>query len=379
MQPEFEKPDFMENCSVDEIHERMMSNLPPDIDDTPGGFAYDFTRPTAIEKSELLEFYLTRVLMLAFPQYAWDEYLDLHGKQVHLTRHTAGYASGYLKITGDPGTEIEAGTVFCTPATEYAESIGFRSGEDYMIGEDGTVTVAVTAVESGPESNVPAGAVSLMEEPVESIESVTNPAPLSGGTEEESDDDFYDRIAEEYENSNTFLGNDRDYIRWAKEAGAGNCIVESAPDGPGTVTLVLVDTNGEPASTELCKTVYDYIISPDDRSSRLLPTACASLACVAAETYTVNYSCTGIVYDASTDLEQIKIDFKEAVQMVYEKAKMENILRYNDVRPILSRITGVEDFGEFYMNGSMKNISLEKTAYPKTGTLSFNREVTDGI
>ena len=97
-----------------------------------------------------------------------------------------------------------------------------------MIGEDGTVTVAVTAVESGPESNVPAGAVSLMEEPVESIESVTNPAPLSGGTEEESDDDFYDRIAEEYENSNTFLGNDRDYIRWAKEAGAGNCIVESA-------------------------------------------------------------------------------------------------------------------------------------------------------
>ena len=316
--------------------------------------------------------------MLAFPQYAWDEYLDLHGKQVHLTRHTAGYASGYLKITGDPGTEIEAGTVFCTPATEYAESIGFRSGEDYMIGEDGTVTVAVTAVESGPESNVPAGAVSLMEEPVESIESVTNPAPLSGGTEEESDDDFYDRIAEEYENSNTFLGNDRDYIRWAKEAGAGNCIVESASDGPGTVTLMLIDTNGEPASTELCKRVYDYIVSPNDRSARLLPTACALLTCISAETYVVNYTCTGILHDATTDIGQIQRAFKEAVQAVYVEAKTENILRYNDVRPILGQIPGLEDFEQFYMNGDMKNISLAKIAYPKTGTVQFSTGGTDG-
>ena len=36
MQPEFIKPDFLEDCSIDDIHRRMMNNLPADIDDMPG-------------------------------------------------------------------------------------------------------------------------------------------------------------------------------------------------------------------------------------------------------------------------------------------------------------------------------------------------------
>ena len=90
MQPEFLRPDFLEDCSVDDIHRRMMNNLPEDIDDMPGGFAYDLTRPTAIEKSEMLEFYMVRAIMAMFPQYAWDEHLDLHGQQVHRSEeHTS--------------------------------------------------------------------------------------------------------------------------------------------------------------------------------------------------------------------------------------------------------------------------------------------------
>ena len=50
-QPDFTQPDFMDGCSVEDIHGRMMSNLPGDIDDTPGGFPYDFTMPSAIEKA----------------------------------------------------------------------------------------------------------------------------------------------------------------------------------------------------------------------------------------------------------------------------------------------------------------------------------------
>ena len=37
---------------------RMMNALPEGIDDMPGGFPYDFTMPTAIEKSELIQFHL---------------------------------------------------------------------------------------------------------------------------------------------------------------------------------------------------------------------------------------------------------------------------------------------------------------------------------
>lgn len=74
MQPEFNRPEFLEGNSAEEIHERMMNNLPDDIDDMPGGFPYDMTMPAALEKDEIINFHIVRALMIAFPEYAWDEY-----------------------------------------------------------------------------------------------------------------------------------------------------------------------------------------------------------------------------------------------------------------------------------------------------------------
>lgn len=370
-QPDFIKPDFLEDCSVDEIHARMMNNLPADIDSTPGGFAYDFTRPTAVEKSEMLDFYMVRVLMAMFPQYAWEEMLDLHGQQVNLKRHQATAATGTLKITGEPGTEIEAGTIFSTPSTTSADSIEFETDEDCTIGLDGTVTVPVTASEEGSDGNVGANTVTLADDPMNEITAVTNESAMTGGTDEESDDDFYDRIAAEYANSNTFLGNDNDYVRWAKEAGAGGCVVDPAWNGPGTVRLVLVDTNGQPASAALCTAVYNYIVSPNDRTQRLLPTACAQLTCTAATTRAITFECTGLVFENTTDIDQIKAAFTTAVREVFEKAKEDELLRYNDVRPLISAINGVTDFDTFTMDGDTENIQLDADEYPEVGTLTF--------
>ncbi len=372
MQPEFIRPDFIENNSADEIHQRMMNNLPADIDDMPGGFPYDFTRPAAQEKEEIINYHLVRALMIAFPQYAWDEWLDLHGRQVHLDRHQPKKAHGNVKVTGIAGTEIAEGAVFCTAATEAGPAIEYRAAKGAVIGEDGTAVIPVEAVESGTGSNVAANAVTMMARPDKKVTGVRNPEPITGGTEREGDGDFYDRIAAEYENSMTYLGNDADYERWAKQAGAGGCIVVPAAEGPGTVKLVLVDTNGQPASEKLVQDVHDYIVSPGDRSKRLLPTACAQLICEAAITVKVDFMVTGLVYGDITDIEKIKQDFSAAVKQVYGTAKQEGILRYNDVRPLISGIVGVEDFGEFLMNGEMRNIMLGSQEYPETGALDFS-------
>lgn len=373
-QPDFIQPDFMDGCSVEDIHGRMMSNLPDDIDDTPGGFPYDFTMPSAIEKSELVMFHLTRALMVAFPQYAWDGWLDLHGQQAHVSRHEAAYATGYVLVEGEPGTEIEAGTVFCVPAEDGNLVIEYTADSSCTIGGDGNVTVAVTAVEAGPGSNVKAGSVSVMDEPLDGITKVSNPEPVTGGTARESDDSYYDRIAAEYENSMTYLGNDSDYKRWAQEAGAGDCIVDPAANGPGTVKLVLVDANGQPASDALAQAVYDYIVSPSDRTKRLLPTACAELSCVPAVTVKINYSCTGLQCDGTTTAAQVAKDFKEALKDVYAKAKPDGVLRYNDVRPVISSIAGVQDFDTFLVNGGISNIYFKSEEYPETGICEFSQE-----
>lgn len=372
-QPEFTMPDFLQGSSTEEIHERMMANLPPDIDDMPGGFPYDFTRPAAIEKDELINFHLVRSIMIAFPQYAWDEWLDLHGKQVNLPRHEPQKASGSIVVEGTTGTVILAGTVFCTAATDTGPSIEFTTDEDATIGEEGNVTIQITAVEAGPSSNVRADTITLMAKPDKSVTAVTNPDKITGGTERESDDDYFDRIAVEYDNSLTYLGNDTDYIRWAKEAGAGDCIVVPAANGPGTVKLVLVDANGQPANEKLVEDVYNHIVSPGDRSLRLLPTACSELSCVSATTVKINFVITGLQYDPSiTDIVTIKVDFSIKALAVYSKAKDSGVLRYNDIRPIISDITGVLDFDTFLVDGAMENIQLTSEQYPETGALDFS-------
>lgn len=373
MQPEFTNPDFMDNSSEDEIHSRMMANLPDDIDDMPGGFPYDFTKPAAIEKAEFINYHMARALMIAFPQFAWDEWLDLHGKQVHLPRQEPACASGYVLVSGANGTEISAGTVFCTPATDVSPAIEFATTETAVIGESGTAEISVMAVTAGSVSNVAANTICIMAKPNKNILSVTNPEPVIGGTEREGDDDYYDRIAAEYDNSMTYLGNDSDYVRWAKEAGAGDCIVISAYDGPGTVKLVLVDRNGRPANDTLRQTVYNHIVSPDDRSARLLPTACAKLTCVAAATVSISYTCTGLALDETTDIEKVKSDFRLALMTAYEKAKTEGVLRYNAVRPLVSAICGVKDFSSFLMNEGIENIQLSQEEYPETGILEFEQ------
>ena len=174
MQIKFVPPEFVENSSPEEIQRRMMNNLPEDIDDTPGGFPWDFTFPTAIQKAELIQFHLVRTLMLMFPMWAWGDWLDRHAEMCGLTRRPAGYASGVLTVEGDPGTRIKAGSVFATQATDTDSSLLFRVVEDMEIPKEGITEISVIATAPGTKSNVPAGAVKLMAVPIKGISSVVN-------------------------------------------------------------------------------------------------------------------------------------------------------------------------------------------------------------
>lgn len=371
--PEFIAPDFVSDSNPEDIQERMMNNLPADIDDMPGGFPYDFTMPTAQEKSELIQFHLVRTLMLMFPMWSWGEWLDLHGKQKGVIRKEANPASGYVTIEGIPETRIAAGFVVCTPATAVGSSIEYKLDEEVTIPEAGKVTVSVTAVYGGVDSNAKAGTVILMSKPIGGITKLYNEEDITGGTDEEKDTAFLERIMEKYESEGaSFIGNDSDYRRWSKEVtGIGDCIVVPTWNGPGTVKLVLVDSNGRPANDRLVQAVYDHIISPNDREQRLMPTGSADLTVVAADTKLISYSCTKLVYDSSTNLEQVIEDFKTAVMKYYAEAKMVNIVRFNKVHAILTNLPGVLDFEDLKMNGEEKNVSFDQDEYPETDKVQF--------
>jgi uncharacterized phage protein gp47/JayE len=371
---EFTPPEFVDGAEPEEIQQRMMDALPDGIDDMPGGFPYDFTMPTAIEKSELIQFHLVRTLMLMFPQYAWGNWLDLHAAAAGIERRPAGYASGSVTVTGDPGTVIPDGAIFCTEATDSTPALEYAADSMAIIPESGSVTVEVTAVEAGRESNTKKNTVVFALTSIKGLSTVNNPDDITGGTDVESDEDLLERIEEEnFRDGATFIGNDSDYIRWAKEVvGVGDCIVVPTWNGPGTVKLIIVDSNGEPANARLIEAVYDHIVSPHDRSLRLLPTACAELTVEAATTKKISYTCTGLVYDDTTDIPTIVSQFKELVMKEYSEAKVEGILVYNQVRPLITDIPGVSDFDTFLMNGAEENIPLSNDEYAATDQVDFS-------
>lgn len=133
-----------------------------------------------------------------------------------------------------------------------------------------------------------------------------------------------------------------------------------------------MDSNGSPANKVLVQAVYDHIVSPNDRSKRILPTGCAKLIVEAAETKTISYTCTGLAYDETTDIEQISKEFKELVAQEYIDAKKDGILIYNQVRALITDIPGVSDFDTFLMNEKEENIVLGKEEYAATGDTNFS-------
>lgn len=372
MEYEFVNPDFVEGNSEEEIQERMMANLPAGIDDMPGGFPYDFTMPTAIEKAEIINFIIPRTLMIMFPQFAWGDWLDLHGTQCGLTRKEATKAAGYVNLIGEDGVEIKEGTIFCTPATDTNSSIEFESMKTILV-KDGKAQIPIQAVQTGIDSNVSAGTITLALKPITGISSITNEIAITGGTELEEDDDFRERIMDANRNIGTsYIGNVADYKRWAMEVeGVGNVTVIPTPDGVGgKVKIIVVDSNGQPANEYILKEVYNHIMSPDDGSARLAPIG-SNIQVVAAESGMINYS-ANITVSKDIDIEVVKAEFNSAISEYYTEAKKEGILRHSRISALLSNTTGIKDFSELKINELSQNLIIEKDFYPITGTIDFS-------
>ena len=376
MAEKFITPEFVDNSDPDTIQSRMMNNLPVDISDMPADFPYDFTMPTAIEISRLIQYNLTRTLMLMFPMWAWGEWLDLHGVSAKVTRKQASRASGHVTVTGIAGTTIEEGTVFCTEGTTDVESVEFATTEEATIPEQGTVDIPVASVLTGATYNVTRNTVTLQKQPNENITSVTNKNPIRGGTDEEDDDTYRERILEKLRSAEvSFVGCDADYVRWAKEvSGVGSAVVEPEWKGPGTVKVVVADPDGSAVGEETLKAVENYIVSPKDRLKRLAPIG-ASVTISTVQDMTMKYRAV-IELESNYSVDNVKETFLSALKTYYRTAKDNEEIRYTVVSALLSNTAGVIDFSGLKINSGTDNIAVAADYYPVT-TLS-DLDFTEG-
>ena len=91
-------PDFLKETE-NEIHKRMLSNAPSDINIIEGDFFWDATRPTAIEVSNIKNIVLQHLLKLIFLQSTEDVYLDLLAAEYNMTKKPATYSIYIIKVS----------------------------------------------------------------------------------------------------------------------------------------------------------------------------------------------------------------------------------------------------------------------------------------
>jgi uncharacterized phage protein gp47/JayE len=380
-------PAFLQDQSPDEIHARMMNNLPDDIDKSEAQIPWDYTRPTAIELSEYSEYRLNEVIKLIFPQWSYGEYLDNHAQQRGLTRRAANQASGFLTITGIPGTVIPAGFLFAT-LSENAPSILFESlgratydiegnpvhnnpPMDAVIDATGELTLEIRAAEGGRSGNVAKDTIILMFKPIKGIVSVTNPEATTGGTERETDDVLILRILDVLRYGISYVGNDADYIRWGKSVpGVGAVKVLRLKHGPGTVELVVVDANGQPANSQIVAAVYDYIVSPNDDVKRLAPIG-ATVTVVSPILVLLNMT-VDITLNTGENPDTVKARFIENLGSYYVTTGLGKPVKYIFIHAVLAGTQGVSDFNNLLINGGMSNTSVGEDEFPVTGEVVFN-------
>jgi uncharacterized phage protein gp47/JayE len=366
---ELELPDFLNNSSEEEIHEKMLSNLPEDIDKSEGGFPWDFTRPTAIEIAELKEYVLVEVLKSLSPVTCEESYLlDYHADGRGLVRRESVNATGYVTVTAKAGLVIPLGYGFSTEADDEGNTIDFVTTEEVTVDSLGNAKIPIEAAEGGSASNVGVNTIVLHTgdetgELLDEIISVTN--------EEADDDTLRERIVE-YDRSHdiSYVGNVADYKRWALSVpGVGAVTVIPAKDDSGIIKIILMDQNGVPASKQIQDAVYNYIMRPDSESDRLAPPN-AVLEITAPETVVVNIS--AVVYLREAEIGDVQNDLKAALQSyLLNVSSNDSAVRISAINSILGAVSGIYDYDSVQINGVSKNVDLESGQMPVLGTVTI--------
>lgn len=373
-------PEDLNDMDVDVIHQRMLDDLPINIDKTEGGFAYDMTRPSAYEKSYAMEA-LNQVVQWIFPQYSQDTdwIMDLHAERVGLKRKAAVPASGVLHVVGTENVLIPKGFIFSSPET--AETIGmdYEAVDNYTLEyndetEKYEADVSVVCTEGGIDGNTPSDSITTMKSPVDGIESITNPLAFTDGADEESNEELYERIREhDLDNTVSHIGNDADYKRWATEVeGVGSAAVirEWAGAGTGTVKVIILNSNGGSATPVLINQVYNHIMgTEEDPDTRLAPIG-AILTVTTGTPMTLNFSAV-VDLDEDYTLDTVKDEFRKLLTEYFTTAKEEGVIKYTRVARCLSETPGVLDYHDLYINSARNNVTVGLEDLPAITSLTM--------
>ena len=188
------------------------------------------------------------VLDQSFPQTAGGAYLDYHAQMRGITRTAATKAAGTLRFSVERAAAadltIAAGTVCMT-----AEEVRFQTTETVALkAGELTADAPAEALEPGRSGNAAAGTIRILTACPVGITGCTNPAPFTGGSDQEDDESLRGRILESYQR----LPNGAN-AAWYEQTAMGHSGVAAAravgrARGIGTVDVYIATEAGLPGA-----------------------------------------------------------------------------------------------------------------------------------
>ncbi|MBI6873738.1 baseplate J/gp47 family protein [Clostridium aciditolerans] len=353
---------YSENNSTNDILKRMRDGIPSDIDKSEGSFIYDSLLPAANEfqKAHIKLDNVAR--KLSIEALSGDELEQRIYEKTGIKRKEATKAHTTLNVIGN--ATIKAGDLFQT-----AGGIQFISIETKTIVTKGTISIE--AVVPGISSNVPANQITVIPVVIPGIISVNNPSTTEGGYDAESDEELIKRYYERIRTPAT-SNNKAQYKNWAKEIeGVGDAKVYSLWNGDNTVKVVIIDSNKQPASTELVQAVQNYI----DPGSKGLGDGAAAIGAFCTVASAVGKAinvCFTAVKDKNYTDEQRKINFENnLIDFLKNFAFVESSISYAKVGALILDTKGFLDYSNLTINGGTSNILIDDNEVAVKGVVTI--------
>lgn len=325
-----------------DILSSMVANVPKDIDTRKdSSLVYNALAPVAQEMAKL------RSDMDRFLSYSFiskdmpEEYLDYRAMEYGLTRKPATYAIKLGVFTDAKGNLIEVplNSRFSIDKINYEAIEKVETGKYKMQCE----TIGISG-------NYPAGDL-LPIEYIEGLGTAKLSENLKAGVDVEDNEELFNRLMLKIKTPAT-SGNKYHYLNWALAVeGVGAARVFPLDNGPGTVKVVITDSEKKAASSELIQKTAAYI-------EELRPIG-ANVTVISAIEKPINITVNVSIINGLS-LEKVKTEFTtlltEYIKSIAFDAAYISIAKIGN---ILLSTTGVIDYNELKVNGASANIDLE--------------------
>ncbi|WP_128896326.1 baseplate J/gp47 family protein [Longirhabdus pacifica] len=334
-----------ENVTKDVILERMLGQVPDDIDKRQGSITHDLLSPAAIELAQTY-IHLDQVLRFGFADTTYGEYLDLRCAEMGLTRKAVTEAEGQVTFTGPDGTVIPVGTQVSSSPLIDSDTLYYVTTEEGKV-LNGSAAVNIKAVTGGAQGNVEAHFITTVIGDLSSVLSVTNDKQTEGGTDEESDKELLDRYLEHVQQSGT-SGNANHYLQWAKEVpGISEALVKPLANGPGTVKVIILGDDKKAPSTEITEDVDKHIEKVRPIGADVTVEAATEIP------ITISVKIEWLDgYKGQRTLEQLQQKITEDItQYLASLAFADPIVRRSQIGNVILDLEAVKDYDELYING----------------------------